>query len=44
MHSVEELKMIVSASAEEGVVEEGEREMLDAIFDFGELQVAQVMH
>lgn len=43
VHSVEELKMIVSASAEEGVVEEEEREMLDAIFDLGDLQVGQVM-
>jgi CBS domain containing-hemolysin-like protein len=43
VHSVEELKMIVSASADEGVVEKDEREMLDAIFDLGELQVGQVM-
>jgi len=43
VHSVEELKMIVSASAEEGVVEADEREMLDAIFDLGEQQVGQVM-
>jgi CBS domain containing-hemolysin-like protein len=43
VHSVEELKMIVSASVEGGVVEEEEREMLDAIFDLSELQVGQVM-
>ncbi|MBM3143850.1 MAG: HlyC/CorC family transporter [Chloroflexi bacterium] len=43
VHSVEELKMIVNASAEGGVVEEEEREMLHAIFDFGELFVRQVM-
>ena len=42
-HSVEELKMIVAASAEEGVVESEEREMLHAIFDFGELLVRRVM-
>lgn len=43
VHSVEELKMIVSASAEEGVVEDEEREMLHAVFDFSELLVRQVM-
>jgi CBS domain containing-hemolysin-like protein len=43
VHSVEELKMIVTASAEEGVVETEESEMLHAIFDFGELLVRQVM-
>jgi CBS domain containing-hemolysin-like protein len=42
-HSVEELKMLVTASAEGGVVEVEESEMLHAIFDFGELVVRQVM-
>jgi CBS domain containing-hemolysin-like protein len=42
VHSVEELRMLVSASAEVGVVEADEREMLDAIFDLGALQVGQV--
>ncbi|MBT3188805.1 MAG: HlyC/CorC family transporter [Anaerolineae bacterium] len=42
-HSVEELKMIVTASAEEGVMAAEEQEMLHAIFDFGELLVRQVM-
>ncbi|MBT7070580.1 MAG: HlyC/CorC family transporter [Anaerolineae bacterium] len=42
-HSVEELKMIVTASAEGGVVETDEQEMLHAIFDFGELLVRRVM-
>jgi len=42
-HSVEELKMIVTASAEGGVVEAEESEMLHAVFDFGELLVRQVM-
>jgi putative hemolysin len=42
-HSVEELKMLVTASTEGGVVEEDESEMLHAIFDFGELLVRQVM-
>jgi CBS domain containing-hemolysin-like protein len=40
---VEELKMLVTASAEKGVVEAEEREMLHAIFDFGDLVVRQVM-
>jgi len=35
--------MLVSASADEGVVEQDERQMLDAIFDLGELDVGQVM-
>jgi CBS domain containing-hemolysin-like protein len=43
VHSVEELRMLVSASADEGVVEQDERQMLDAIFDLGELDVGQVM-
>lgn len=42
-HSVEELKMIVTASAEEGVMETEEQEMLHAIFNFGELLVRRVM-
>ena len=42
-HSVEELKMLVTASTEGGVVEEDESEMLRAIFDIGELLVRQVM-
>ncbi|MEW5867667.1 MAG: hemolysin family protein [Chloroflexota bacterium] len=42
-HSVEELKMLVTASAEDGVVKAEERKMLHAIFDFGELVVRQVM-
>lgn len=42
-HSVEELKMLVSASAEGGVVEADEREMLHAVFDFSGLVVRQVM-
>jgi len=43
VHSVEELRMIVNASAEGGTVEEDKHEMLVAIFDFGELLVRQVM-
>ncbi len=43
VHSVEELKMLVSASAESGIVEGEEEEMLHAIFAFGDLRVRQVM-
>ena len=42
-HSVEELKMLVTASAEGGIVEDEEKEMLHAVFDFGELVARQVM-
>jgi CBS domain containing-hemolysin-like protein len=42
-HTVEELKMLVSASAESGVVEDQEEEMVHAVFDFGETLVRQVM-
>lgn len=43
VHSVEELKMIVSASADGGVVQADEKEMLDAIFSMGDMLVRQVM-
>ena len=43
LHSVEELKMLVTASAEGGVVEADEKDMLHAIFNFGGLVVRQVM-
>jgi CBS domain containing-hemolysin-like protein len=43
VHSVEELRMLVSASAESGVVHADESEMLQAVFDFRELVVRQVM-
>jgi CBS domain containing-hemolysin-like protein len=43
IHSVEELKMLVTASAAGGVVEADEQEMLHAVFDFGSLVVRQVM-
>jgi CBS domain containing-hemolysin-like protein len=43
VHSTEELKMLVTASAESGVVEADEREMVHAIFDLGDLVVRQVM-
>ncbi|MBN2554928.1 MAG: HlyC/CorC family transporter [Anaerolineales bacterium] len=43
VHSVEELKMLVTASAEGGIVEDDAENMLYAIFDFGETLVRQVM-
>jgi len=43
VHSVDELKMLVTASAESGVVELDEEEMLHAVFDFGDTLVRQVM-
>ena len=43
VHSVAELKMLVTASAEGGVVQSEEQQMLHAVFDFGELVVRQVM-
>ncbi len=43
VHSVEELKMLVEASEESGVLEDTERDMLTAVFDFGELTAREVM-
>ena len=43
VHSVAELKMLVKASAEVGMVEVDAEEMLHAVFDFGDLLVRQVM-
>jgi len=43
VHSVAELKMLVTASTRGGVVAEQESELLHAIFDFGDLLVRQVM-
>jgi len=42
-HSVEELKMLVSASADSGVVRDDEEEMVHAVLDFGDTLVRQVM-
>jgi CBS domain containing-hemolysin-like protein len=43
VHSVEELKMLVTASQEGGVIKADESDMLRAIFDLGGLLVRQVM-
>ncbi len=43
VHSVEELKMLVEASEESGVLEDSERDMLHAVFDFGAVTAHEVM-
>lgn len=43
VHSVDELKRIVAASTEGGVVEADEQEMLHAVFDLGHTLVRQLM-
>jgi CBS domain containing-hemolysin-like protein len=43
VHSVEELRMLVDASGEHGVLEHTERDMLEAVFDFGDSTAREVM-
>ena len=43
VHSEAELRMLVSRSTLEGEIEEGEREMIDKVFDFGDKDAAGVM-
>ncbi len=43
VHSEEELKMLVTASQEAGVLEEAEEQMLHRVFGFADLMAAQVM-
>ncbi|MBI3244457.1 MAG: HlyC/CorC family transporter [Chloroflexi bacterium] len=43
VHSVQELKMLVEASEESGVLQDTEREMIHAVFDFGESTAREVM-
>lgn len=43
VHSNEELKMLVTASQEEGVIEEKEEEMLHSVFDFSDTVAHEVM-
>ncbi len=43
VYTIEELKQILTDSEEGGVLQTPERQMLDAIFDLGELVVRQVM-
>jgi putative hemolysin len=43
IYTVDELKQILTESEEGGVLEAPEREMLESVFDFGDLLVRQVM-
>jgi putative hemolysin len=43
IYTVDELKQIISESEEGGLLETPEREMLESVFDFGELLVRQVL-
>lgn len=43
VYTVDELRQILSDSEDGGIIQNSEREMLDAIFDLGELLVRQVM-
>ena len=43
VHSEEELKMLVTASQEAGVLEEQEEQMLHRVFDFADLKTGQAM-
>src|SRR5262249_50105063 len=43
VHSEEELKMLVTASQEAGVLEEQEEQMLRGVFGFADLTAGQVM-
>jgi CBS domain containing-hemolysin-like protein len=43
VHSEEELKMLVTASREKGVLEEDEQEMLHKVFEFADKDAADVM-
>ena len=43
LHSVEELKMLVDASEEGGVIEPAESDMIHAVFDFGAMTAHQMM-
>jgi CBS domain containing-hemolysin-like protein len=42
-HTEQELKLILAASFEEGVLEAGEQQMLTRVFDFADTEVRQVM-
>lgn len=43
IHSEQELRLLVQASGESGALEVGQRDMLDAVFDFGDLTAREVM-
>lgn len=43
VYSEEELKMLVSESQEQGVIEEQEEEMLQSVFEFGDTVASEIM-
>jgi len=43
VHSAEEIRMLVTASAQGGAIETSEQEMVEAVFDLGETLARQVM-
>jgi len=43
VHSEAELRMLISGSARQGAIEQGEREMIDKVFVFGDKDAADVM-
>ena len=43
VHSEAELRMLVSRSTQQGAIEEGERELIEKVFVFGDKDVADVM-
>ncbi len=43
IHSPEELEMLVQSSREAGLIEESEERLLQRAFDFGDLQIKEVM-
>jgi CBS domain containing-hemolysin-like protein len=43
VHSVKELRMLIESSQEEGVLEEQEEQMLQAVFDLRAIRASQVM-
>ena len=43
LYSVDELKQMINESEESGIIESPEADMLESVFDFGELLVRQVM-
>ena len=43
LYSVDELRMLVEASEQGGLIESEQRDMLDAVFAFGDLPVREVM-
>ncbi len=42
-HSEDEIRMIVNASSQQGVLDEGEKEMVYNVFDFGDKTVRNIM-